>query len=70
VDMESPVLVEILCRMVRKLKGSGRLESELVFSEMLPDIDQTWLRDAAGNLYTCELRFVIVDCAGGPGGLF
>jgi hypothetical protein len=63
-DMESPVLIEILCRMVRKLKESGRPESELVFSEMLPGIDQTWLPDADGNLYTCELRFVIVDLSG------
>jgi len=60
-DMESPVLVEILCRMVRKVKDSPQHESGLVFSEMLPDAGETWLPDAAGAHYTCELRFAIVD---------
>jgi len=60
-DMESPVLVEILCRRVRKVKDSALRESELVFSEMLPNVDETWLPDAAGARYTCELRFAIVD---------
>lgn len=60
-DMESPVLIEILCRTIRKLRDAGQPEAELTFSEMLPDIDQTWLRDATGARYTCELRFVLVD---------
>lgn len=60
-DMESPVLVEILCRMARKVKDSAQPESDLVFSEMLPDVSETWLPDAAGNHYTCELRFALVD---------
>lgn len=60
-DMESPVLIEILCRSIRKLRDSGQPEAELTFSEMLPDVGQTWLRDAAGARYTCELRFVLVD---------
>lgn len=67
-DLESPVLVEILCRTVRKLKNFGHPESKMAFSEMLPDIDKTWLRDATGVRYTAELRFAIVDMKTPEGG--
>lgn len=60
-DIESPVLVEILCRRARKVKDSAQPESDLVFSEMLPGVNETWLPDAAGNRYTCELRFALID---------
>jgi len=60
-DLESPVLIEILSRAIRRLNTSLQSEGELTFSEMLPDIDQTWLQDASGARYTSELRFAIVD---------
>jgi hypothetical protein len=60
VDMESPVLVEILCRAIRRMNSSGEGQ-EIVLSEMLPGPQQLWLRDAKGSRYTSELRFAIVD---------
>jgi hypothetical protein len=61
VDLESPVLVEILCRAIRRMKSSGEQGEELVFSEMLPGLQQLWLHDAKGASYTSELRFAVVD---------
>ena len=61
VDLESPVLVEIFCRAIRRMNSSAGEGEELIFSEMLPGLQQLWLRDAAGASYTSELRFAIVD---------
>jgi hypothetical protein len=61
VDLESPVLVEILCRAIRRLNSSGGEDEELVFSEMLPGPQQLWLHDSKGTSYTSELRFAMVD---------
>jgi hypothetical protein len=61
VDLESPVLVELFCRAIRRLNSSSSENDELIFSEMLPGPQQLWLRDAAGASYTSELRFAIVD---------
>lgn len=65
VDMESPVLVELLGRAVRRAAGSnGTCEGEEVeVTEMLPEIEEAWLTDAAGQRYTSELRLVAVDLA-------
>jgi Lantibiotic dehydratase, N terminus len=60
-DMDSPVYVEMLCKMVRRLGRSRGEGSELSFSEMLPDSDGAWLTDAQGERYTSEFRFVMVD---------
>ena len=61
VDLESPVLVEILCRAIRRMNSSGGEGEALIFSEMLPGPQQLWLQDAKGNKYTSELRFAVVD---------
>ena len=61
VDLESPVLVEILCRAIRRMNSSSNGSEELIVSEMLPGPQQLWLRDAKGASYTSELRFAIVD---------
>lgn len=61
VDLESPVLVEILCRAIRRMNPSGDIGEEIVFSEMLPGPQQLWLKDAKGSSYTSELRFAVVD---------
>ena len=61
VDLESPVLVEILCRAIRRMNSSGGEGEALIFSEMLPGPQQLWLQDAKGNNYTSELRFAVVD---------
>ena len=54
IDLESPVYVEILARLVRQARV-------VKISEMLPAIDETWLADAEGRTYTAELRMAIVD---------
>jgi hypothetical protein len=61
VDLESPVLVEIFCRAIRRMSSSTGEGDGLVFSEMLPGPQQLWLKDAKGGSYTSELRFAIVD---------
>jgi Lantibiotic dehydratase, N terminus len=54
VDLESSVLVDNMARMVRKAPW-------VTISEMLPDIEQTWLVDRERRTYTSELRIVAVD---------
>jgi Lantibiotic dehydratase, N terminus len=54
VDLHSSVLVDNLARIARKA-------SRVAISEMLPDVDQTWLVDREGHTYTSELRIVAVD---------
>jgi len=61
VDLSSPVYVEILCKMVRRLKSSSLAEREVTFCEMLPRMADAWLPDGSGAKYTSELRFAIVD---------
>ncbi len=61
VDLSSPVYVEILCKMVRRLQASSLAEKEVTFSEMLPRTTDAWLPDGSGEKYTSEFRIVIVD---------
>lgn len=59
VDFRSLPLVGILANLVRRTaKHNGR---NFTLTEMLPDTDQLWLRDAASNRYTAELKFVAVN---------
>jgi Lantibiotic dehydratase, N terminus len=60
VDFGSPPLVHLLARTVRKAAREDSATG-ISISEMLPDLDQCWLRDADGAIYTCELRLVAVD---------
>jgi hypothetical protein len=39
----------------------GEEGDALVVEEMLPAIEDTWLTDAAGDRYTCELRMAAVQ---------
>lgn len=59
-DFESPVLVEIFAKAVRR-SVTNEQDTTVSVSEMLPAHDQIWLPDAQGNRYTCELRLVAVD---------
>jgi hypothetical protein len=54
VDFASPVYVEILAKLCRKA-------TSLSISEMLPSIEECWLPDADGRLYTSEIRIAAVD---------
>jgi hypothetical protein len=71
VDMESPVLVEVFGRAVRRAAGgdgAGLGEgADVEVTEMLPGVEETWLNDVAGQRYTSELRFVAVDLMGRQG---
>ncbi|HEX2225185.1 MAG TPA: lantibiotic dehydratase [Thermoanaerobaculia bacterium] len=61
-DLESPALVEIFAKAVRKATALSE-EATVRVTEMLPAHGQTWLPDAEGNRYSCELRMVALDLA-------
>jgi len=62
-DLESPIFVEVLAKLVRSVLAS-RAPAPIVVSEMLPGPDQLWLPDITDRRYCCELRIVAVDRLG------
>ncbi|MEO8698767.1 MAG: hypothetical protein ABI867_01955 [Kofleriaceae bacterium] len=54
VDFESPILIDILARNLKRAR-------RVTVSEMSPSLDECWLSDAQGNHYTSELRLVATD---------
>jgi len=64
-DFESPVLVNLFAKVVRRTAQSatevGSADQRIWVSEMLPGPDELWLEDGAGKRYTSELRLVAVD---------
>jgi hypothetical protein len=54
IDLASPLCVENLAKLAR---GSRRI----TLSEMVPAMDELWLPDGEGRVYTCELRTTAVD---------
>lgn len=61
VDFESPIYVEILVKMIRRMLASDHASGDVLFTEMLPDHGGLWLADAQDNRYTSELRFIAKD---------
>ncbi|KWS85698.1 lantibiotic dehydratase [Pseudomonas syringae] len=62
VDFESPIFINILSKLIRRNTTSEAIKNkEVTFVEMLPDHQDLWLTDHAGNKYTSELRFTWVD---------
>ena len=61
VDLASPVYVESLAKVIRRCVDHGLGEDAVVVSEMLPGPGESWLSDAAGARYSCELRMVALD---------
>jgi len=57
VDFGSLVYVNVLAKLIRR---SAEVDGTVRLTEMLPDLSQLWLRDAAGARYTSELRIVAV----------
>jgi hypothetical protein len=57
-DFTSPRYVSSFCGMIRNAGGD---EVAVTFSEMLPEPDQAWVPDAAGNGYFSELRVQFRD---------
>jgi lantibiotic biosynthesis dehydratase-like protein len=61
VDFDSPVYVNLLGKLMRNTAEKGGEEMQAVFTEMLPGVEQSWLPDAEGRRYTCELRMTALD---------
>jgi hypothetical protein len=53
-DLDSPVFVDIFCKL-------ARAGNTVTVTEMLPTFDQLWLVDADGAAYCAELRTVMLD---------
>jgi hypothetical protein len=60
-DLHSPVLVEIFAKIARRTLRDAGADAVMGVSEMLPDIEHSWLIDASGERYTSELRLVAMD---------
>lgn len=61
VDFDSPIYVEILVKMIRRVLARDRALGQFTVTEMLPAPRHVWLPDAEGNTYTSELRMVMRD---------
>jgi hypothetical protein len=53
-DFDSPIFVELLCRILRRA-------SRITLSEMLPGLDESWVTGGSNERYTCELRMTVLD---------
>jgi hypothetical protein len=62
-DFDSPILVNIFTKTIRKTVNGGQQNQTITLGEMMPNLEQTWLPDAEGRHYTCEFRLVAVDRA-------
>ncbi|MEC3993080.1 lantibiotic dehydratase [Actinacidiphila sp. DG2A-62] len=60
VDFGSLVYVNIVAKSIRR---SAEENGSVSLTEMLPDRDELWLKDAEGARYTSELRILTVDRA-------
>ena len=52
---DSPVYIGLFVKQMSQLA----LDARVGISEMLPTVDDTWLVDANGARYTCEMRLVL-----------
>ncbi|UNO43342.1 lantibiotic dehydratase [Streptomyces sp. MST-110588] len=59
-DFTSPALVNLFATAVRRAAVRDA-DAVITLTETLPDADETWLTDAAGERYTAELRVIAVD---------
>lgn len=64
VDFASPVCVSRLSRMVRRLNDSPEDTRWMTMQEMLPAVNQLWLRDTEDQEYTSEFRLAAFDIRG------
>jgi hypothetical protein len=55
-DFDSSLYVRIFVKLMKRLSADQTIR----IVEMMPAIDETWLHDAAGERYTCELRRPLV----------
>jgi hypothetical protein len=66
-DFESPILVGIFAKVVRRTQEAALADATIDVSEMLPTSDQLWLRDKHNQRYTSEFRLVAVDAGAAAG---
>ncbi|MDQ1721759.1 MAG: hypothetical protein QOI26_1493, partial [Pseudonocardiales bacterium] len=59
-DFSSLALVNLVAKLIR-LTAEADPAGSVRITEMLPDLDQLWLPDAADERYSCEFRMVAVD---------
>ncbi|MGW4596250.1 lantibiotic dehydratase [Streptomyces sp. NPDC004457] len=59
-DFAAPALVNLAGATLRRCAQEFP-EAEVRISEMLPDTDECWLKDAGGAAYTSELRLLFTD---------
>jgi Lantibiotic dehydratase, N terminus len=60
-DFESPILLDIFAKMIRRTIEAKLPQATIEISEMLPGPEELWLADALDRRYTSEFRFVAVD---------
>jgi hypothetical protein len=65
VDFQSPILVNLFAKIIRRTRDSTCSSPLITVTEMLPSHGQFWLPDAEGHHYTSELRMVTLDMAEG-----
>ncbi|WP_235037185.1 lantibiotic dehydratase [Actinomadura sp. K4S16] len=61
VDFTGPRYVSSFATLLRTARESSGDDVPVVFTELLPDLDESWLPDAAGRRYSCELRLQLCD---------
>ncbi len=61
VDLTSPLFVSSAAAMIRAARLSSGDDVPLTVTEMLPEVGQAWVPDAAGNRYVSELRLQFTD---------
>lgn len=60
VDFTSVPLTNALATMLRRM-ARDKPGGNLVISEMVPDVEDSWLADGDGQAYTSELRMVVTE---------
>ena len=60
-DFDSPILVNMFVRYVRRVREQADATARISLTEMCPTIEESWLADAEGAHYTSELRIAAVD---------
>lgn len=61
IDLDSPISIEILAKIIRQAQAAGAKQGTITMTEMLPSPEHVWLPDSDGHRYTSELRIVAVD---------
>lgn len=61
IDLDSPISVEMLAKIIRQAQAADAMQGYLSMTEMLPSPEQAWLPDKDGQRYTSEMRLVAVD---------